>query len=150
VIGILEFKTFLASTGYLTGKITHAGTGMGKILYPRAYMGNPTGRFYTREHIPAIWYIVVATVCRTASIDGVSSCNMAKPLSRPSVALERHHISRVYCTASISSLSLILFIHVFVYIVCWSLITLISKRFYMFALCTSENISNSQYFQIRA
>jgi hypothetical protein len=41
VIGILEFKTFLAGTGYPTGKNTR-GTGMGKILYPRAYMGNPT------------------------------------------------------------------------------------------------------------
>jgi hypothetical protein len=45
VIGILEFKTFLAGTGYPTGKNTRAGTGMGKILYPRVYMGNPTGRF---------------------------------------------------------------------------------------------------------
>jgi hypothetical protein len=34
VIGILEFKTFLA------------GTGMGKILYARVYMGNPTGRIF--------------------------------------------------------------------------------------------------------
>jgi hypothetical protein len=31
---------------YPTGKITHAGTGMGKILYPRAYMGNPMGRIF--------------------------------------------------------------------------------------------------------
>jgi hypothetical protein len=44
VIGILEFKTFLAGAGYPTGKNTRAGTGMGKILYPRVYMGNPTGR----------------------------------------------------------------------------------------------------------
>jgi hypothetical protein len=46
VIGILEFKTFLAGTGYPTCKITHTSTCMGKILYPRAYMGNPTGRFF--------------------------------------------------------------------------------------------------------
>jgi hypothetical protein len=46
VIGILEFKTFLAGTGYPTGKNTRAGTGMGKILYPRVYMGNPTGRIF--------------------------------------------------------------------------------------------------------
>jgi hypothetical protein len=46
VIGILEFKTFLGGTGYPTGKNTRAGTGMGKILYPRVYMGNPTGRFF--------------------------------------------------------------------------------------------------------
>ena len=42
----MEFKTFLAGMDYPTGKITHAGTGMGKILYPRAYMGNPMGRFF--------------------------------------------------------------------------------------------------------
>jgi hypothetical protein len=46
VIGILEFITFLAGTGYPTGKNTRAGTGMGKILYPRVYMGNPTGRIF--------------------------------------------------------------------------------------------------------
>jgi hypothetical protein len=46
VIGILEFKTFLASTGYPTGKNTSAGMSMGKILYPRAYMGNPMGRIF--------------------------------------------------------------------------------------------------------
>jgi hypothetical protein len=46
VIGILEFKTFLAGTGYPTGKNTHAGTSMGKILYPRVYMGNPMGRIF--------------------------------------------------------------------------------------------------------
>jgi hypothetical protein len=39
----LEFKTFLAGTGYPTGKNTCAGTGMGKILYLRVYTGNPTG-----------------------------------------------------------------------------------------------------------
>jgi hypothetical protein len=44
VIGILEFKTFLAGTGYSTGKNTRAGTG--NILYPRVYMGNPTGRIF--------------------------------------------------------------------------------------------------------
>ena len=43
MIGILEFKTFLAGTGYPTGINTRAGTGMGKILYPRVYMGNPMG-----------------------------------------------------------------------------------------------------------
>ena len=32
VIDILEFKTFLAGTGYPTGKITHVGMGMGKIF----------------------------------------------------------------------------------------------------------------------
>jgi hypothetical protein len=46
VIGILEFNSFLAGTGYPTGKNTRAGTGMGKILYPRIYMGNPTGNFF--------------------------------------------------------------------------------------------------------
>jgi hypothetical protein len=46
VIGILEFKTFLAGTGYPTGKNTRVGTSMDKILYPRVYMGNPTGRFF--------------------------------------------------------------------------------------------------------
>jgi hypothetical protein len=46
VISILEFKTSLAGTGYPTGKNTRAGTGTGtgKILYPRVYVGNPTGR----------------------------------------------------------------------------------------------------------
>jgi hypothetical protein len=44
VIGILEFNSFLAGTGYPTGKNTRAGTG--KILYPRVYMGNPTGRIF--------------------------------------------------------------------------------------------------------
>lgn len=42
----LEFKISLAGTGYPTGKITHAGTGMGRILYPSAYMGSPTFRFF--------------------------------------------------------------------------------------------------------
>jgi hypothetical protein len=46
VNGILEFKTFLTGMGYPTDKNTRAGTGMGKILYPRAYMGNPTGRIF--------------------------------------------------------------------------------------------------------
>jgi hypothetical protein len=46
VIGILEFKTLLAGTGYPTGKNTRAGTSMGKILYPRAYMNNSTGRIF--------------------------------------------------------------------------------------------------------
>jgi hypothetical protein len=45
VIGILEFNSFLAGTGYPTGKNTQAGTGMGKILYPRVYMGNPRYRY---------------------------------------------------------------------------------------------------------
>jgi hypothetical protein len=35
VIDILEFKTFLVGAGYPTGKNTRAGTGMGKILYPK-------------------------------------------------------------------------------------------------------------------
>jgi hypothetical protein len=47
VIGILEFKTFLAGTGYSMGKTTRAGTG--KIFYPRAYMGNPTCRFFLMD-----------------------------------------------------------------------------------------------------
>jgi hypothetical protein len=46
VIGTLEFKTFLGGTGYPTGKITHAGMGLGKILYLRSYMSNLTGRFF--------------------------------------------------------------------------------------------------------
>jgi hypothetical protein len=46
VIGILEFNSFLVGTGYPTGKNTRAGMGMGKILYPRVYMGNPTGRIF--------------------------------------------------------------------------------------------------------
>jgi hypothetical protein len=46
VHGILEFNSFLAGTGYPTGKNTRAGTSMGKILYPRVYMGNPTGRIF--------------------------------------------------------------------------------------------------------
>jgi hypothetical protein len=32
--------------GYPTCKITHAGTSMSKILYPRAYIGNTMGRFF--------------------------------------------------------------------------------------------------------
>jgi hypothetical protein len=44
VICILE--TFLAGTGYPTGKNTRAGTSMGKILYPRVYRGTPTGRTF--------------------------------------------------------------------------------------------------------
>jgi hypothetical protein len=39
VIDILEFKTFLVGMDYPMGKITRAGTGMDKILYPRVYMG---------------------------------------------------------------------------------------------------------------
>jgi hypothetical protein len=46
VIGILEFKTFITGTGYPTGKSTRTDTGMGKLLYPRVYMGNPTGRIF--------------------------------------------------------------------------------------------------------
>jgi hypothetical protein len=45
----LQFKTFLLGTGYPTGKNIHAGTGMSKILYPRAYMGNPIGRFFLMD-----------------------------------------------------------------------------------------------------
>jgi hypothetical protein len=41
LIGILKFETLLIYTSYPTGKITHADTDMGKILYPQAYMGNP-------------------------------------------------------------------------------------------------------------
>jgi hypothetical protein len=33
--GILEYKTFLTSIGYPTGKITRTGTDMSKILYMR-------------------------------------------------------------------------------------------------------------------
>jgi hypothetical protein len=43
-MGILEFKTLIAGTGYPTNKNTRASTDKGKILYPRAYMGNPTDR----------------------------------------------------------------------------------------------------------
>jgi hypothetical protein len=39
VIGILEFKTFLADTS------------VGKILYPRAYMGNPTGIIFLGGYV---------------------------------------------------------------------------------------------------
>jgi hypothetical protein len=46
VIGILKFTSFLAGTGYPMGKNTRAGMSMGKILYPRVYMGNPTGRIF--------------------------------------------------------------------------------------------------------
>jgi hypothetical protein len=46
VIGILEFKTFLAGMGYPTNKITRTGMSMGKTLYPRAYMGNSMGRIF--------------------------------------------------------------------------------------------------------
>jgi hypothetical protein len=42
----IEIKTFLAGTGYSMGKNTRAGTGMGKILYPRAYIGNPMSRYF--------------------------------------------------------------------------------------------------------
>jgi hypothetical protein len=42
----LKFTSFLAGTGYPTDKNTCAGTGMGKILYPRVYMGNPTGTIF--------------------------------------------------------------------------------------------------------
>jgi hypothetical protein len=52
VSGILEFNSFLAGTGYPTCKNTRVGTSMSKILYPRVYMGNPTGRifFYRYEY----------------------------------------------------------------------------------------------------
>jgi hypothetical protein len=46
VMGILEFETFHVSTGYPTGKITHVGMSMGKILYPRANMGNSTSTIF--------------------------------------------------------------------------------------------------------
>jgi hypothetical protein len=52
----LEFKTFLAGTGYPTGKNTRAGTGMGKILYPRVYMGNPAGKFFFLMGMDMEWY----------------------------------------------------------------------------------------------
>jgi hypothetical protein len=51
VIDILEFKTFLVGTGYPTSKNTRAGTGMCKILYPRVYMGNPTGRIFFNGYV---------------------------------------------------------------------------------------------------
>jgi hypothetical protein len=40
VIGVLEFETFIAGMCYTKGKITRTNMGMGKILYPQAYMGN--------------------------------------------------------------------------------------------------------------
>jgi hypothetical protein len=49
VIRILEFKTFLTGTGYPTSKNTRTGMGMGKILYPRVYMGNPTSRIFLMD-----------------------------------------------------------------------------------------------------
>jgi hypothetical protein len=54
VIGILEFKIFLAGRGYPTGKNTRVGTVMSKILYARAYMGNPTGSFFMGRGME--WY----------------------------------------------------------------------------------------------
>jgi hypothetical protein len=52
--------------GYPTGKITHAGTSIGKILYPRAYMGNPTGMYfcdgYEYELLLPDGYIPVASL----------------------------------------------------------------------------------------
>jgi hypothetical protein len=49
VISILEFKTFLVGTDYLTVKITRAGTSMDKILYTQTYMGNPTGTIFLMD-----------------------------------------------------------------------------------------------------
>jgi hypothetical protein len=61
VIDVLEFKTFLAGTSYPMDKITHAGMGMIKILYPRADIGNPTGRiFYGYRMIIPDRYVPVA------------------------------------------------------------------------------------------
>jgi hypothetical protein len=36
--------------GYSAGKNTRAGTYTGKILYPQAYMGNPTDRIFFDEY----------------------------------------------------------------------------------------------------
>jgi hypothetical protein len=77
VIGILEFKTFLAGTGYPTGKNTRVGMGMGKILYPRVYMGNPTGRIffdgYEYEMVLLDGYVPVAIPIASRSIARLSS-----------------------------------------------------------------------------
>jgi hypothetical protein len=51
VIGILEFNTFLAGTGYPSDKNTRMGTGMSKILYSRTYMDNPTGIIFLWVHV---------------------------------------------------------------------------------------------------
>jgi hypothetical protein len=62
VIDILKFKAFLAGTGYPTGKITRASTGMDKFLYLRAYMGNPTGfDGYEYEMVLPDGYVLVVT-----------------------------------------------------------------------------------------
>jgi hypothetical protein len=75
VIGILEFNSFLAGTGYPTGKNTRVGTGMGKILYPRVYMGNPTGRIFFDGYGYGIvlpdGYVPVAIPKRTAQANRV-------------------------------------------------------------------------------
>jgi hypothetical protein len=77
VIDILEFKTFIAGTGYPTGKNTRASMGMGKILYPRVYMGNPTGRIffdgYEYEMVLLDGYVPVAIPIASRSIARLSS-----------------------------------------------------------------------------
>jgi hypothetical protein len=60
VIDILEFKTFLAGTGYPTDKINRAGTYMGKILYSRPYMGNPASRIFL---LVRVWNATTRRVC---------------------------------------------------------------------------------------
>jgi hypothetical protein len=80
VIGILEFKTFLVGTGYSTGKNTRAGTGtsMGKILYWRAYMGNPMDRIFFDGYGYAMvlpdGYVPVAIPCSTKGVPWVTKC----------------------------------------------------------------------------
>jgi hypothetical protein len=91
VIGILEFNSFLASTGYPTGKNTRAGTGMGKILYPRVYMGNPMGRNffdgygygmvlpdgYVPVAIPSHRHIIYFLMILLSMLAGVRACLVA-------------------------------------------------------------------------
>jgi hypothetical protein len=75
VIGILEFNSYLAGTGYPTGKNTRAGTGMGKILYTRVYMGNPMGRnFFDRygyEMVLPNGYVSIAIPTRDGTTQAV-------------------------------------------------------------------------------
>jgi hypothetical protein len=87
VIGILEFKSSLEGTGYPTSKNIRAGTGMSKILYPRAYMDNPIGKIFFHGYkyrmvLPNGYMYPLTSLAETMHVLPISKCERATEKSR--------------------------------------------------------------------
>jgi hypothetical protein len=76
---------------YLTGKIISRGTSTGKILYPRAYMGNPSGRFFFDKYgyrmILSDMYVPVAILTPIALAQTGAKMNRAHVKLDPIITL---------------------------------------------------------------